>query len=95
MLKKVSALALALFASAAIAQSNYPNRPVTWVVPFAAGWPTDALARSIADVTSKQLGQSIIIDNVPGAGGTIYITSNFALWMTPGSMVHAILIKHQ
>jgi tripartite-type tricarboxylate transporter receptor subunit TctC len=74
MFKKVSALALALISSLAIAQSDYPNRPITWVVPFAAGGPTDALARSIADATSRQLGQSIIIDNVPGAGGTIGAT---------------------
>ena len=74
MLKKISALLVALLSSAAIAQSDYPSRPITWVVPFAAGGPTDAMARSIADVTSKQLGQSIIVDNVPGAGGTIGAT---------------------
>lgn len=74
MFKKLSALLVALLSSVAIAQSDYPNRPITWVVPFAAGGPTDAMARSIADVTSKQLGQSIIVDNVPGAGGTIGAT---------------------
>ncbi|WP_062307395.1 tripartite tricarboxylate transporter substrate-binding protein [Polynucleobacter sinensis] len=74
MLKKLPALVLALISTWAIAQSDYPNRPVTWVVPFAAGGPTDALARSIANVTSKQLGQSIIIENTPGAGGTIGAT---------------------
>lgn len=74
MFKKLSVLALALFSAASIAQSDYPNRPITWIVPFAAGGPTDAMARSIADVTGKQLGQSIIIDNVPGAGGTIGAT---------------------
>lgn len=74
MLKKISVLLVAMLSSAAIAQSDYPNRPITWVVPFAAGGPTDAMARSIADVTGKQLGQSIIIDNVPGAGGTIGAT---------------------
>lgn len=74
MIKKVSAFALALISTLSIAQGDYPNRPITWVVPFAAGGPTDALARSIADVTSRQIGQSIIIDNVPGAGGTIGAT---------------------
>jgi tripartite-type tricarboxylate transporter receptor subunit TctC len=74
MFKKVSVLVLVLISTLAIAQSDYPNRPITWVVPFVAGGPTDALARSIADVTGKQIGQSIIIDNVPGAGGTIGAT---------------------
>lgn len=57
----------------ALAQ-NYPSKPVTWIVPFAAGGPTDALARSIADRVSRELGQSIIIDNSPGAGGTVGAT---------------------
>jgi tripartite-type tricarboxylate transporter receptor subunit TctC len=74
MFKKVSAFALALISTLVFAQGDYPNHPITWVVPFAAGGPTDALARSIADVTSRQIGQSIIIDNVPGAGGTIGAT---------------------
>ena len=74
MFKQISALALVLISTFSMAQSNYPNRPITWVVPFAAGGPTDALARSIADVTSRQIGQSIIIENVPGAGGTIGAT---------------------
>ncbi len=74
MFKKLSALLVALLSSVAVAQSDYPNRPIAWVVPFAAGGPTDALARSIADVTSKQLGQYIIVENTPGAGGTIEAT---------------------
>jgi tripartite-type tricarboxylate transporter receptor subunit TctC len=50
---------------------TYPIKPVTWVVPFAAGGPTDALARSIAERTSRELGQNIVIENAPGAGGTV------------------------
>lgn len=57
-------------ASLAFAQT-YPAKPVTWIVPFAAGGPTDALARSIADRVARELGQPIIIDNSPGAGGTV------------------------
>lgn len=57
-------------AGTATAQS-YPTRTITWVVPFAAGGPTDALARDIADKVAKPLGQQIIIDNQAGAGGTI------------------------
>lgn len=55
----------------AMAQDAYPNKPITWVVPFAAGGPTDALARHIADRVARELGQPIVIDNSPGAGGTV------------------------
>ncbi len=65
------ALAATTFALAAHAQGGYPAKPLTWIVPFAAGGPTDAMAREIAQRTSTQLGQQIIIENVPGAGGTI------------------------
>lgn len=53
------------------AQDSYPSKPVTWVVPFAAGGPTDALARHIADRVARELKQPILIDNSPGAGGTV------------------------
>ncbi|AGW92820.1 MULTISPECIES: tripartite tricarboxylate transporter substrate binding protein BugD [Cupriavidus] len=65
----ITAAALAA-AMPAFAQS-YPAKPITWIVPFAAGGPTDALARTIADRVSREVGQSIIIDNSPGAGGTV------------------------
>jgi tripartite-type tricarboxylate transporter receptor subunit TctC len=58
-------------AGIAAAQDAYPNKPITWVVPFAAGGPTDALARHIADRVARELGQPIVIDNSPGAGGTV------------------------
>jgi tripartite-type tricarboxylate transporter receptor subunit TctC len=64
------AIAAALTAHAAAAQT-YPARPVTWIVPFAAGGPTDALARGIAERVGRELGQPIVIDNAPGAGGTV------------------------
>lgn len=66
------ALAGATLAAAmpAVAQT-YPAKPITWIVPFAAGGPTDALARTIAERVSREVGQSIIIDNSPGAGGTV------------------------
>ncbi|CAG9181745.1 Bug family tripartite tricarboxylate transporter substrate binding protein [Cupriavidus pampae] len=62
--------ALCLAAGMAHAQT-YPTKPVTWVVPFAAGGPTDALARNIADRVSREIGQPILIENAPGAGGTV------------------------
>ncbi|HSP50953.1 MAG TPA: tripartite tricarboxylate transporter substrate binding protein BugD [Pseudolabrys sp.] len=50
---------------------NYPSRPITIVVPFAAGGPTDALARVIGDRMRQALGQTIVVENVTGAGGTL------------------------
>jgi tripartite-type tricarboxylate transporter receptor subunit TctC len=62
--------ALGLAAAPAAAQSGYPNRTITVIVPFAAGGPTDVIARIVSDSMSKTLGQSIVIENVVGAGGT-------------------------
>lgn len=67
---KSGALALAFAAGGALAQT-YPNKPVTWIVPFAAGGPTDAMARHIADRVAREIGSPIIIENTPGAGGTV------------------------
>lgn len=69
-LLNIAVASLALIAGAASAQT-YPTKPVTWIVPFAAGGPTDALARSIAERVAREIGQPIIIDNSPGAGGTV------------------------
>ena len=54
----------------AVAQA-YPSRPVTMVVPFPAGGPTDTIARIMAEGMRPSLGQSVIIENVPGASGSI------------------------
>jgi tripartite-type tricarboxylate transporter receptor subunit TctC len=62
----------ALLANAvpAAAQADYPTRPITLIVPFAAGGPTDIIARIVGDHMSKTLGQQLVIENVVGAGGT-------------------------
>ena len=60
--------ALTAFASGADAQ-DWPNRPMTMVVPFAAGGPMDSLARILQPTLAETLGQPIIIENVPGGGG--------------------------
>jgi len=58
-------------AAPAVAQSAYPNKPITLVVPAAAGGPTDTVGRLIAESMSKTLGQTVVVENVGGAGGTI------------------------
>lgn len=63
--------ALLLTPLIAVAQSDYPSKPVTIVVPFAAGGPSDKIARELAEALRKQLGQTVIVDNASGAGGTI------------------------
>jgi tripartite-type tricarboxylate transporter receptor subunit TctC len=73
MISRLAALAAgaALLASAAPAVAqNYPSRPITMIVPFAAGGPTDIIARITADHMTRSLGQQIVIENVVGAGGT-------------------------
>src|SRR6266576_653794 len=53
------------------AQQPYPTRPITVVVPFAAGGPTDVLTRILGQHMSHTLGQQIVVENVTGAGGSI------------------------
>jgi len=65
-----AALLLASGINGAQAQ-EYPTRPVTMIVPFAAGGPADITARIVADIFSRHLGQRFVIENVGGAGGTI------------------------
>ena len=71
MLKRVSGVAfgvLVALTGAAPAQ-NYPAKPVTMVIPFAAGGPTDVLGRVMAQRMSELLGQQVVVENVGGAGG--------------------------
>src|SRR3954453_12253587 len=71
MLKFIAGLALAAFAAFAspVAAEDWPNRPVTLVVPYAAGGPVDTVARIMAARLSEILGQQFVIENVGGAGG--------------------------
>ena len=70
MAKLLTACALALFASGAFAQA-YPSRPLKLIVPFPPGGATDVLARIVGDALSRRLGQSVMIDNRPGAGANL------------------------
>ncbi|HMN81091.1 MAG TPA: tripartite tricarboxylate transporter substrate binding protein BugD [Burkholderiaceae bacterium] len=66
-----TALAAGSLSGAAFAQAAFPSRPVTLVVPFAAGGPTDVVARTLGQAMTKHLGQTVIVENTVGAGGTI------------------------
>src|SRR5262245_22513835 len=67
----MSALVLLTLASALASEQNWPTRPVTLVVPFAAGGPVDTAARIMAVRLSEQLGQQVIVENVSGAGSML------------------------
>lgn len=71
MKKLLLAAAAALAVTGAMAQDYPGSKPVTFVVPFAAGGPTDKVARDLAEAMRKPLGGQIIIENVAGAGGTL------------------------
>ena len=61
---------LALLATPALAQA-FPARPITMIVPFAAGGPTDTVARLIAQEMGREMGGSVVVENIGGAGGTL------------------------
>ena len=67
----IIAATLALLTGSAVAQSDYPTRPITVIVPFAAGGPTDTVARLVSESMTRTLGQQVLVENVAGAGGTL------------------------
>ncbi len=72
MLGRLLAGALAGLLTAGVAQAQpYPNKPITLVVPFAAGGPTDTLARILGERLRQSLGQTVVIENTTGAAGSI------------------------
>src|SRR6204780_4302239 len=94
------ALLLGSAIAPASAQSDYPNRPIRLVVGFAAGGGNDIFARLVADKASQILGQSVIVENKPGAGGRLapeYVLSQpgdgYTLFVGPsGAMAVAAAI---
>jgi len=88
-MKALLAAALAASSLGAWAQS-YPTRPVTLIVPFAAGGPTDVVARTLGAAMTKTLGQTVVIENKLGAGGTI--AANYVAKANPDG--YTVLIHH-
>jgi tripartite-type tricarboxylate transporter receptor subunit TctC len=80
----------ALTLSVAAHAQAYPNRNVTLVVPFAAGGPTDVVARTLAAAMAKPLGQTVVVENKTGAGGTL--AANHVAKAAPDG--YTILIHH-
>ncbi len=70
LLQRLAAIAATTLAAQAFAQA-YPSRPITVVVPFSAGGPTDTIGRLLAERIQRTLGQPVVVENVLGAGGTI------------------------
>ena len=69
---KCLGLVAALFVTAGYAQdANYPNRPITWIVPMGAGGTSDVFARTIQPFVSNYLGQPMVVDNKSGANGVL------------------------
>jgi len=89
LLKFLVASATVLAATFASAQA-WPARPIALVVPFAAGGPTDTIGRLVAERMSRSLGQTIVVENVAGAGGTI---ANTRVLKAPADG-HTVIIGH-
>lgn len=94
----IAVMAGVLFSAAALAQAatNYPNRPVRIIVPFAPGGATDIVTRVVAQKLSESWGQTMVVDNRAGAGGNIggdiaakATPDGYTLFMTSGSIVTA------
>src|ERR1700724_2852795 len=66
-----AAVAMVAAGGAASAQSSFPSKPVRIFVPYAAGGGVDILARTLGDVVSRQWGQTVVVENRPGAGGVV------------------------
>ena len=69
--RALAAFAALGFAAAPAAAQNFPNRTITIIVPFAAGGPTDTVTRLVAEAMGRDLGHTVVVENVGGAGGTL------------------------
>ena len=89
-IRPFSALLCALVVPATAWAQAYPTRNVTLVVPFAAGGPTDVVARTLAATMAKSLGQTVVVENKTGAGGTL--AANAVAKAAPDG--YTVLIHH-
>jgi tripartite-type tricarboxylate transporter receptor subunit TctC len=71
MLKKIATACAVLLCALAASAQDYPRRAVTMIVPYAAGGPTDVVARVLAQAMTKPLGETIVVENRPSAGGVL------------------------
>jgi tripartite-type tricarboxylate transporter receptor subunit TctC len=71
MRRLVLAILAALLFSGPVTAQNYPARPITIIVPFSAGGPSDAMARILAERMKMTLGETVLVENVTGAGGSV------------------------
>ena len=67
----VAVAGASLLATGTVQAQKYPDKPISLIVPFAAGGPTDTIARLLATQMGKSLGQTVVVENVAGAGGTV------------------------
>ena len=95
----IAAAAMSLASGSTFAQGTYPNKPITIVVSYPAGGDTDALARLLAEKLATRLGQTVLVDNKPGASGTIgnaFVAKSapdgHTLLMTPNTISIATLV---
>ncbi len=86
----LSAACLAAVTSTGVLAQGFPSKPITLIVPFAAGGPTDVIARIVGENMAKTLGQPVLIENVAGAGGTTGITRG----STSAPDGHTIMMGH-
>src|SRR3954462_10635882 len=70
MIRLIASLVLVALSAIGAQAQSYPPRPVTVIVPFAAGGPADITGRIVADIFSRHLGQQFVVENIGGAGGT-------------------------
>lgn len=98
-----SLLVAGVLALAGAAHADFPERPITLVVPFSAGGPADAMGRTLAHAMSSRLGEQVIIENKPGAGGALGIAAvarapadGYLLGMAgTGAMIYAPFVSEK
>ena len=97
-------MTLGLLAGASLAQDKWPTRPVTIIVPFAAGGNTDVMARIFSDHLTKRLGQQFVVENRAGAGGVTGLNTHdqaapdgytIAVATSGGIAINPVLIKEK